>query len=469
MEKKKNVVVIYTDQQRSDTLGCNGSEFACTPNIDSLANDGIYFENYYVTNPVCAPSRASFLTGLYPSEQKIGDNGFKVSEDIKSVNKYFSEAGYKTANIGKLHFLPHCNRTHQIGEHPSYGFDVLLNSDEPGCYDDDYIRWVEQKDLSQVEKVRCGLPTEAKKYGHTAYSRQPRSPHQPYIFEGKRELTHSKFVSENANNFIEENKENPFFLIAGFYAPHAPLNPCKVDVEKFQNVKFPKRIYGEDEESFLIPSYKDLSEVTEEKWRQVVQYYHALMHHVDECIGEIIDKLKKEGLYEDTIIVFTTDHGEYLGDHNRVHKGMPGHDIIAKVPMIFTNAGVVNKRTSALMSAVDFVPTIVELAGLTPDRCLQGKSQQNVINGSVNEVRDAILIQYFNKEYQATTIVNDQLKYYVDNQNREILFDLKVNPNETINFINKEEYAQRLQKIQQRLILELMDITYSKREKEAPY
>lgn len=466
---KKNLLIIYTDQQRSDTLGCYGNPKVITPNIDSLATDGVLFENYYVTNPVCAPSRASFLTGKYPSELCIGDNGHIVSEEIKNIADYFNNENYKTANIGKLHFLPHCNRTHQPGEHPSYRFDTMINSDEPGCYNDDYIRWVESKDKSQIEKVRCGLPTEALEYGHIRYTDRARSPHQPYIFEGDEKLTHSAFVTEKSIEFMDSVSDQPFMCIAGFYAPHAPINPNQVDIEKFKNIEFDGRIYNQLEEEFLLPSYKDLSNISEQEWKKIIKYYHALTHHVDNCVGEIIDYLKRSGKYDDTIIVFTTDHGEYLGDHNRVHKGMPGHDIITKVPMIIANCNQQQGKVKGLMSAVDFLPTICELLDVEYDCNNQGVSQVPVINGKIDQVRDSIIIQSFNTKYQGTTIRYQNYKYYVDNEGREILFDVINNPQETINYAADDSYSLILSEIKLKLIKELMAVSYSKQEKIAPY
>ena len=228
MPKRPNVVFIYTDQQRFDSIRANGNKHAITPHLDKLIHDGANFTNYYVNNPVCMPSRMCMMTGKYPSQLGIGDNGIPLPEAEKTIAHYLKQYDYTCSQIGKLHFLPHTNRNH-TKPHPLYGFDSMIISDEPGCYDDAYIKWVESKDSSQVEKVRVGLPSEGKIYGQPVYSTHERSPHQPYVFEGKDNFTHSSFVKEEVCQYIKNHKNDskPFFVVAGFYAPHAPINPPK--------------------------------------------------------------------------------------------------------------------------------------------------------------------------------------------------------------------------------------------------
>ena len=154
---RPNILILYTDQQRWDALGANGNNDIQTPNLDRLATEGVNFSRYFVQNPVCMPSRASFLTGQYPSTLRITRMGIPVPDDTITLPKMLRNYGYCSANIGKLHFLPHANRDHrQI--HPDYGFDHLVISDEPGCYSDAYHSWVKHKYPDQLDYISVGLP-----------------------------------------------------------------------------------------------------------------------------------------------------------------------------------------------------------------------------------------------------------------------------------------------------------------------
>ena len=157
--QRPNVLLLYTDQQRWDALGAAGNPLIRTPNIDALAADGTLFSNSFVNCPVCMPSRMSMLSGLYPNTLGIRCNGTEMPRDVPCVQNVLNLYDYHTANIGKLHFHNHAsyNRRHE-DPHPSYGFRTLILSDEPGCYDDAYIKWVEMHDPAMVPRCRVDPP-----------------------------------------------------------------------------------------------------------------------------------------------------------------------------------------------------------------------------------------------------------------------------------------------------------------------
>ncbi|MFW6256972.1 MAG: sulfatase, partial [Bacillota bacterium] len=231
---RPNVLLLYTDQQRKDSLGCYGNEKAITPNLDRLAAKGAKLNNFYVQASVCTPSRMSFLTGRYCSSLGVGTNGVSFTEvDAVPLHQLLKPYGYHTGQLGKLHFDPHAKRNHKDPA-PDYGFDTFILSDEPGCYDDAYIKWVEKVSPKQVDKVRCKLPPAAYDYDKKSYSDVPRSTHKPYTFAGDEDLTHSSFVASQVCNYLENQENNePFFAIAGFYAPHSPVNPPQRFVDMY--------------------------------------------------------------------------------------------------------------------------------------------------------------------------------------------------------------------------------------------
>ena len=224
---RPNILILYTDQQRWDALGANGNNDIQTPNLDRLATEGVNFSRYFVQNPVCMPSRVSFLTGQYPSTLRITRMGIPVPDDTITLPKMLRNYGYCSANVRKLHFLPHANRDHrQI--HPDYGFDHLVISDEPGCYSDAYRSWVEQKDPDQLKYISVGLPPA------TAVWRQQmdvqdeiphpeeRFPKEAIAFQGTSSVTHTAFVTEQTIEVITQQKNQPFLCVSGYYSPHSP-------------------------------------------------------------------------------------------------------------------------------------------------------------------------------------------------------------------------------------------------------
>jgi len=219
--RKPNILIIYTDQQRWDALGANGNPDIQTPNLDRLAAESVNFDHHFVQNPVCMPSRISFLTGQYPSTLGITHMGVPVPEELLTLPKLLGQYGYHTANIGKLHFLPHANRDHRK-LHPSYGFDHLEIADEPGPYEDAYQAWVRNKAPDQQSmgiKDRVHHPLQADDQDVGRFDFKGAIP-----FPGRDDVTHSAFVAEQTMIYLRQQgtQSLPFLCIAGFYSPHAP-------------------------------------------------------------------------------------------------------------------------------------------------------------------------------------------------------------------------------------------------------
>jgi arylsulfatase A-like enzyme len=464
--KRPNVLILYTDQQRWDSLGCNGNPLAKTPNIDLLAKRGCNFSNYYVQSPVCMPSRMSFLSGRYCGSLGVGANGISLPYDAVPVNKLLSPYGYHTAQIGKLHFNPHSNRNHK-NPTGSFGFDTFILSDEPGCYDDAYIKWVEALNPEMVSKARCSVPDSAMRQGRPQFSNLPRGVTRPYLFEGDEDYTHSAFVAGETCRYIEQSDSNrPFFAIAGFYAPHPPVNPPKRFTELFDGVTFPMPIKGENEP--LSPVFKEFSYGD---YQTMFRYYYALVSHVDACVGQIVDALKRKGQFDDTVVIFTSDHGEYLGDHGRIHKGPPGHDCILRVPFIVSYpAKLVPKRVDALAEAVDAVPTVLDLCGVQTPDYVQGKSLVELLTGKKNEHKQDILMECFSSaaETRMATLRTKKYKYSISSDSPELVYDLETDPNESVNIVDCIDKTT-LAELRKRLILRVFDAIGKGRPKEADY
>ncbi len=463
---RPNVLLIYTDQQRWDSLGCYGNPLARTPNLDRLASKGALFTNFFVQNPVCMPSRMSMLTGRYCSSTGVGCNGPSFPQQLIPVNQLLKPYGYHTAQIGKLHFDPHAKRCHKDPT-STYGFDTFILSDEPGCYDDAYTKWVECSDPGMLPKVRTSLPAAAIINKQPQYSQQPRSTHEEYMFEGSEDFTHSAFVAEETCQFLKRHKNDRFFTISGFYAPHTPVNPPKkfIDMYNPEDMPLPKLSEEEREAS----PYKNL---TPEKWQRTIAYYLALVSHVDDCVGKIIDTLEALGLFDKTLVIFTSDHGEFLGDHGRIQKGMPGHDCISKVPLIMSCPAVIKQglKFNQLTEAVDILPTLLDYCCIQTPRFVQGKSLKYLMDGTVDSHKEDVLIEHFSPYgKREATVRTERYKYYCTSEGLEILFDLKADPHELRNVISDIEYTGVLSDMRKRLIIRLQKASFNGSTPEADY
>jgi arylsulfatase len=432
---RPNILLLYTDQQRLDTLRCAGRPWAITPNLDRLAAEGAFFEHAYVQAPVCAPSRMSFLTGRYCSSLGVGWNGINFPEaDATPVNQILKPYGYHTAQIGKLHFTSTIARVH-MNPHPTYGFDTFILSDQPGSYEDAYIRWVRSIDPSQVDKVRLPVHPVPQRYGHVTH-KPYREECEPVLFEGDEDLTHSAFVAGETCRYLESRRPGePFFAIAGFFAPHMPLVAVERFVRMFDPADMPLPVMSEDERRQMIATGAAYAGWSDAQWQLARVYYAALVAEVDASVGRILQTLDRLGMTERTLVLFTSDHGEFIGDHGRIQKGMPGHDCITRVPLLARLPGRIaaGRRISALVEHVDVVPTMLDYAGIQSPQFVQGRSLRPLLEGSASEHRQDVLTESFLAGQSQATIRTRTHRYNTGANSGEILYDLEADPHELTN------------------------------------
>lgn len=462
--KRPNVLIIYTDQQRLDSLGVFNDK-AITPNIDYLAEQGTNLEHYFVNSPVCMPSRMSMLTGRYCSSLGIGHNGYTLPKTTMTLNKLLKPYGYDTAQIGKLHFEPHAKRQHKNPSY-DYGFDTFILSDEPGCYDDAYSKWVESIEVNQLIHTRTDLPPAAFHYGQKRYCDVGRETHEPFVFKADG-LHHSDFVTSEVCNYLENKSgsRTPFFMIAGFYAPHTPVNPPQKFLDLYGDVEMDLPMLGKETERLEF-----LRDVTDDEWKEIVRHYLALVSHVDDCVGKILSTLKKSGLYEDTLIVFTSDHGEYLGDYGKIQKGMP-QDCIINVPCIFSYPNIIEKQlSSALVESVDIVPTILDFCGIQQPDYVQGISLKPLLKHKKNIHKGVILTELFDHKSEHVTLIRSMnYKYVVWSDGSESLFDLESDPKELNNVANTLSYKDIQSEMRYKMTIKLRQAAYKVNIRDAEY
>jgi arylsulfatase A-like enzyme len=446
---RPNVVLFLTDQQRWDTLRAGGTPHVHTPNLDRLAAQGTLFDHAFCNCPVCMPSRHSLLSGRYPSAIGRCCNGIEMDPAIPCLHNLLRPVGYHTANIGKLHFKNHSNRDHRE-PHPTYGFDTLILSDEPGCYDDAYIKWVAEQDPSQVDRCRCSTPPA---WTGKPVVKQPRGTHQPYLFEGPDHLTHTAFVGRETAHYVRTRAgAGPFFAIAGFYAPHCPLNPPRRFVDLYDPSDLPPPAMNEDENRHGL---------SDAEWRKVKAYYYAMISQIDEEVGRVLSALDDARVRDNTLILFTSDHGEHLGDHGLVHKGPPGYDSCARVPLIVTTPGpgAEGETRSELIELVDLAPTVLDYCGVQVPPFLQGRSLRSLLEDRPYEPRSSVFLEHrepFGISWK--TVRTHEWKYAVSSKGDELLFDLGKDPNELVNVATERDRRGELHALRDELLRRWFDV-----------
>jgi arylsulfatase A-like enzyme len=492
-EKRPNVILITTDQQRKDSLGCYGSDFVHTPNLDRLAREGVQFERSYCTSPVCTPSRASIYSGKYVSKHGAWNVGTTLSEEEACLPHLLKESGYQTYHIGKLHFQPFLAPAEQSKETvpewaklypeftgPYYGFDQIemcmghTTNGVAGHYGD----WVRKK-TGTAQFPHESLASSS--FGGEAIK-----------WDIPSGCTNTDWVRERTLAFLDEqvNVDQPFFLSVGFQDPHHPhalpdeyaqdLHPELMPLPQFtkgelddkppyfnevHNGRWSKdhplhgryAMAGQGFDSY------NYHEVTEEDARLGRAYYYRMVELIDQAIGDIMRSLDERGLTNDTIIVFTSDHGELLGDHGIWMKGPFLYEQLISVPLIFSWKGSlkVNKLNSDMISLVDLTPTLLSLCNLPIPEDMDGLDMSTVLQQGESSPRQAALIEHIDdpSKIRLKTVVTDRYKMTVYiGQSYGELYDFVEDSGEIINLWNNPEYMEIRQDLYGKLLLELENI-----------
>lgn len=458
--RKPNILWICTDQQRFDCLGCYGNEKLDTPNIDNLAKEGVLFSNAYCQSPVCSPSRASFLTGRYPRTCGVRQNGQRISGQEVLVSKLLADHGYTAGLAGKLHISP-CHPSVSPDYEPRIddGYRVFHWSHHPDFYGKKESNW-------PLNEYNMWLNGRGKAYNRVPYK------NSRYIYTGMDEEDHqSRWCAGEASAFIRAHSgyDNPWFFSLNFYDPHHDFDPPEDLLEKYierlGEEDLPDYAEGELEDkpcvqkrdhngAYDTPGFFAYDDMTNEDHLQIKAAYYAMIEMVDREVGRVIETLKESGQYENTVIVFMSDHGEMLGDHGIYLKGPYFYSPLVKVPLIISYPGHVQKgvRREALTELVDVAPTLLELAGLERGSGMQGKSLVRLLtDGETQDVhRNAVYSEYYNsmgnhqdiKAY-LTMAADSRYKLIVCHSTGQgELYDLEKDPKERENLYDNPDFVE---------------------------
>ncbi|RKU30859.1 sulfatase [Candidatus Poribacteria bacterium] len=476
-----NILWICTDQQRYDTLGCYNNTFVRTPNIDKLAQDGIVFNYAYSQSPVCTPSRASFLTGRYPRTTRCRQNGQAIPPDEVLVTKLLKDAGYVCGLAGKLHLAP-CNPQVCKGTEQRIddGYDQFFWSHDPAdaWSTHDYIQWLSDKGLQ-----RNSTPFPESKYVRVI----PSEEHSQTTWSVERAMS---FIG-SASRF-----KQPWLFSVNMFDPHHAFDPPIAALERYRDVlhdiPLPNYVEGELDDkpiwqqidhcgAYGGKSGSPFPDMSEDDHRWVTAAYWAMIDVIDTQIGRLINYLDETEQRENTIIIFTSDHGEMLGDHGIYLKGPYFYEPAIRVPLIISGPNMLTsgQHSDALVELVDLAPTLMEAANLEPYPGMQGQSLLPMLSGgkSLDFHKDDVYCEYYNAmgwhrepTANATMVRNNRYKIVAAHgtKNGE-LYDLETDPMETYNLWNSSNYKDVRFTMQERLIDRMAWTVDPLPERQAPW
>ena len=496
MSKKPNFLFIITDQHRADHLGCYGNDIVKTPNIDGLAKKGSRWDRFYVANPICMPNRASIMTGRMSSLHGARHNGIPLSRDHTTFVELLKDAGYQTGLIGKSHLqsftgLPATNKyqpdeklhtpseklrdAYKQNRHTEdydlevvpkwdkplskrldgdfYGFDhVEIAADHGDAASGDYLLWAREQEPNFDNLVgrENALP-----------DNRINAP-QAWRTAVPEELYSTNWIADRSQEWIANcaDQDEPFFLQMSFPDPHHPFTPPG----KYWDMYDPNEIplpasFGKGD----LPPIRKMREamekgldprdnqnpftVTESEARELIALTYGSITMIDDAIGRVLKQLEASGVADNTIVVFTTDHGDYMGDHGLMLKLLLHYQGTIRVPFIWhdptTNTS--DEIKHELASSIDISSTILARAGIQPYNGIQGRDllSSNAPDAVIVEEDSQRKMIGFERPQRIRTIVTERYRMSLrEGEDWNELYDLERDPEELYNLYDNEDVKE---------------------------
>jgi arylsulfatase A-like enzyme len=509
-----NFILFITDQHRADFLGCYGHPIVRTPHIDSIAARGTAFDRFHVASPVCMPNRATLMTGRMPSVHGVRSNGIPLSMNAVTFVDLLRDAGYRTALIGKSHLqnftswpplikrpparpgyrepsaeLAQALRT-DLGEPryeqetpefwqrddaavamPFYGFDaVTLVRAHGDAVGGDYDRWLAARDPN----------------ARTLLGPDNSLPHDYVCPQAHRtaipaELYSTAFLGERAAAFLDDAEaDEPFFLMVSFPDPHHPFNPPGRYWDMYKPEAFPapeafrrndwtppahvQAILDQREAGKANLEGMNTIGVSVRETQEARALTCGMITCIDDAIGGVLAALDRSAHCDYTVVIFTSDHGDHLGDHRLLLKGAEQYQSIVRVPFIWADpqASGSPARTGALASTIDISATVLDRARIEPFSGIQGRSLLPVVTNGSAAVRDSVFIQYDHQVPSPGSGVPPRVHTLIDGRYRlsvfqgtpwSELYDLHDDPGEFQNLWDMPAHAATRAAMMERLAL----------------
>jgi len=439
---RPNVLFLIYDDLNCD-LGCYGHPLVKSPNIDRLAKRGVRFDNAYCQYPLCGPSRASFMTGLYPDQTLVRRNAIYIREhvpNVQTMSQMFRNNGYFATRIGKIYHYNVPKHIGTSGHDDPYSWDYTINP-----------RGRDKDDEDLIFSLRPGS------FGGTL---------SWLAADGTDEEQTDGIAATEAIRLLGQyaQEDRPFFLAVGLFRPHTPYVAPK---EYFEMYPRQKIVVPTMPEGYLdtlpkparqsVNRKKEQINLADDLARQAIQAYYASTTFADAQVGRVLDALKESGLADNTIVVFTSDHGYHMGEHGHWQKTTL-FETAARVPLIIAGPGTkaVGQSTTTPAEMVDFYPTLAELCGLPAPEYLSGVSLASVLEDPAARPRECALTQYANG-YSIRTPRFRYTEWGEEAGEGAELYNHQSDPQEIVNLANRPEHADTVDQLSKLLRQRIAD------------
>lgn len=480
--RPRNVILFLTDQQRLDSIGAYGNSVASTPNLDWIASRGVRYTRAYTHTPWCSPARTSILTGTYLRTHGVWHNGIQFLTGVPTIANMLGTCGYRTGSVGKVHVNP------WFGAAP------------PAAFEESDGYWASHPEIADWHGPYLGFQEVDLVHGHGHYSMT--SGHYAAYLDrcfpdgkdllkrpaalfdlGYRECWknaiperhhYNAWIADRTIEMIDRFGSDPFFIHCSFPDPHHPFTACEPYASMFDPDDMPDPLpYSETQLGQLPPHYLKQhhgipsfdkrppdfpNEIAGTPLRHIMAQTYGMVSHVDACIGRILEHLRRSGRLDETLIIFTTDHGELLGDHGFIYKGPFCYQCLMNVPLLAMGPGVSAGVRSDLVCHVDILPSILAQLGLAVPSHATGRPLPGLLPPDwAYFPRDAVLSEFRPRPAFSMKILHTARYRYVfyHGQSYGELFDLLEDPGETTNRFDDGDYARVRKELHERLLMEL--------------
>lgn len=473
VSQPRTIILFMVDQLAAKWLEVARQGIVDLPNFDALQAEGVTFNSAFSTNPVCSPSRASIATGMSAAAHGVGECGYELDPSVPTFMQALQSHGWRTGAFGKLHFLPQIKEV--APDYHPYGFDVVHNSEDTRAG-----AWLDWVRVSHPEHYTAAQSTvwmtmvpELEAYGSQgedlrtqilqAQEQYPESVSEAYALPFPAAVSQTAWITDRACEFLEQETGSDLFAQISYVQPHNPFTPPPEYVDRVHVATIPAPVPAEwqadpipyyQQERYREPSYDTTD------WQRQRQLYFADLAHLDYELGRVRATLQRSGRLDQTLFVFTSDHGELLHDHGLVGKWERHYDPCVRVPMIVQAPGCQPSKRTELTEHTDIAATIYDWADVPPPELptraygqvtgtfmLHGRSLVGLISGKQQEDwRESVYIQSNNSHMDpslkswARTVRTSRYRYTRHlADGGEQLFDLERDPDEQHNLAGNDE------------------------------
>ncbi len=469
---RPHILFLFPDQLRSDFLSVYGHPVIQTPNIDRLAASGTVFRENFTTSPICGPARHSMAKGLYPHNSNCWEDPDCMEPEADTYMKRLQAAGYRTCLVGKAHFYRQENVDlkpfeafmHGLGFEDLYETGGSWSNVGAQTIYDDYLKGI-------------GDGSDEKLYAYYRHLDALPDVKRRFIAEASpllQEHVLDSFIGKTAVDYIDGYEdERPCFLFVGFQGPHEPWDAPEPYASMYNPQDFAEPIRELPHGEWLPPVACEYAHYAQyfqperpEALKEVRANYSGKISLIDAWIGRILDAYARKGWLENTVILFASDHGDMLGDLNRISKSMFFEGAI-RVPLIVRAPECPQGRSvSSLTELIDVYPTILESAGCALDKYRDGLSLLPLVRGQAQALRDDVL----GEVHVHTMIRTADWKYVADNSGEGLqLFDLQHDPGEQRNLVGHRDFASQEARMRERLLRRVLQNQFHSSDRDPKF